>query len=109
GSPTASSNLMTISSTTAARHGTSSSTSPGGSCPSDCANGRTGFDQRDLVLLGPSGRSGLALQSRFEGSFASECFTTLPFAFAALVRETAAIRLPCPGKRCRNQMDVVIR
>jgi hypothetical protein len=35
----------------AARRGTSSSTSPGGSCPSDCAIGRTGSDQWDLVLL----------------------------------------------------------
>ena len=32
-------------STTAARHGTSSSISHGASCPSDCANGRTGSDQ----------------------------------------------------------------
>jgi hypothetical protein len=33
------------------RHGTSSSTSLGASCPSDCANGPTGSDQWDLVLL----------------------------------------------------------
>ena len=39
----------TISSTTAARHGTSSSTSLGGSCPLVCANGRTGSDKRELV------------------------------------------------------------
>jgi hypothetical protein len=32
------------------RHGTSSSTSLGASCPSDCANGPTGSDQWDLVL-----------------------------------------------------------
>ena len=51
GSRTASSNPTTISSTTAARHGTSSSINPGGSCPSDCANGRTGSDQWDSVLL----------------------------------------------------------
>jgi hypothetical protein len=51
GSPTASSNPTTISSTTAARHGTSSSISLGASCPSDCANGRTGSDQWDLVLV----------------------------------------------------------
>ncbi len=31
------------------RHGTSSSTSLGASCPSDCANGPTGSDQWDLV------------------------------------------------------------
>jgi hypothetical protein len=30
--------------------GTSSSISPGESCPSDCANGRTGSDQWDSVL-----------------------------------------------------------
>src|SRR5262249_12152975 len=40
----------TISSTTAATLGTSSSISPGASCPSDCANGRTGSDQWELVL-----------------------------------------------------------
>src|SRR5207247_4869944 len=32
------------------RHGTSSSTSLGASCPSDCANGPTGSDQWDLVF-----------------------------------------------------------
>src|SRR5437660_12826536 len=32
------------------RHGTSSSTKLGASCPSDCANGPTGSDQWDLVL-----------------------------------------------------------
>jgi DDE superfamily endonuclease len=48
-SPTASSNPTTISSTTVVRHGTSSSTSLGASCPSDCANGPMGSDQWDLV------------------------------------------------------------
>jgi hypothetical protein len=48
---TASSNPATISSTTAARHGTSSSTSLGGSGPLVCANGRTGFDKRELALV----------------------------------------------------------
>src|SRR5262245_65387404 len=38
----------TISSTIAATLGTSSSISPGASCPSDCANGRTGSDQWEL-------------------------------------------------------------
>ena len=38
------------SSTTAAKPGTSSPTSPGSSCPSDCATGRMGSDQWDLVL-----------------------------------------------------------
>jgi hypothetical protein len=33
------------------RHGTSSSTSLGASCPLDCANGPTGSDQWDLVLI----------------------------------------------------------
>src|SRR5258708_3488509 len=50
GSPTASSNPTTISSTIVVRHGTSSSTSLGASCPSDCANGPTGSNQWDLVL-----------------------------------------------------------
>jgi DDE superfamily endonuclease len=50
GSPIASSNPTTISSTIAVRPGTSSSISPGESCPSDCANGRTGSDQWDSVL-----------------------------------------------------------
>src|SRR5262245_33306824 len=50
GSRTASSNPTTISSTIAATLGTSSSISPGASCPSDCANGRTGSDQWELVL-----------------------------------------------------------
>src|SRR5260370_253905 len=50
GSPTASSNPTTISSTIVVRHGTSSSTSLGASCPSDCANGRTSSDQWDSVL-----------------------------------------------------------
>src|SRR5262245_32367666 len=49
GSPTASSNPTTISSTIVVRHGTSSSISLGASCPSDCANGPTGSDQWDLV------------------------------------------------------------
>ena len=39
----------TTSSITAATPGTSSSTSPGASCPSGCASGRTGSDQRVLV------------------------------------------------------------
>jgi hypothetical protein len=39
------SNRTTISSITAAPPGTSSSISPGASCPSDCANGRTGSNQ----------------------------------------------------------------
>src|SRR5262245_44603804 len=51
GSPTASSNPTTISSTIVVRHGTSSSISLGASCPSDCANGPTGSDQWDLVLV----------------------------------------------------------
>src|SRR3974390_2812658 len=51
GSRTASSNPTTILSTTAARLGTSSSTNHGASCPSDCANGPTGSDQWDLVLV----------------------------------------------------------
>src|SRR5262249_1973110 len=51
GSPTASSNPTTISSTIVVRHGTSSSISLGASCPSDCANGPTGSDQWDLVLI----------------------------------------------------------
>src|SRR5262249_4707796 len=50
GSRTASSNPTTISSTIAATLGTSSSISPGASCPLDCANGRTGSDQAELVL-----------------------------------------------------------
>jgi len=45
----ASANPTTISSTIVARPGTSSSISPGASCPSDCANGPTGSDQWDLV------------------------------------------------------------
>jgi hypothetical protein len=45
------SNPTTISSITAVWPGTSSSISPGASCPSDYANGRTGSDQWDLVLL----------------------------------------------------------
>src|SRR6516162_11520969 len=51
GSRTASSNPTTISSTIAVTLGTSSSISPGASCPSDCANGRTGSDQWELVLV----------------------------------------------------------
>ena len=51
GSPTAFSNPTTISSTIVVRHGTSSSTSLGASCPLDCANGPTGSDQWDLVLV----------------------------------------------------------
>ena len=47
---TASSNPTTTSSIIAATHGTSSSTNRGASCPSDCAIGRMGFDQRGLVL-----------------------------------------------------------
>src|SRR5438034_8696989 len=43
-------NPTTISSTIVVRHGTSSSTSLGASCPSDCAKGPTGSDHWDLVL-----------------------------------------------------------
>jgi hypothetical protein len=49
GSRTASSAAMTTSSITAATPGTGSSSSPGPSCPSDCATGLFGSDQRDLV------------------------------------------------------------
>ena len=45
-----SSNPSTTSSTTVATLGTSSSISPGGSCPLDCANGPMRYDQRVLVL-----------------------------------------------------------
>jgi len=51
GSQIASSNPTTISSTIAVRPGTSSSISHGASCPSDCANGRTGSNHWDLVLV----------------------------------------------------------
>ena len=49
GCRTASSNLTMISSTTAVWRGTSSSISPGASCPSDYANGHMGSDQWHLV------------------------------------------------------------
>src|SRR5205814_5235251 len=52
GGPAGSSNLPPHLSTIAVRHGTSSSISLGASCPSDCANGPTGSDQWDLVLVG---------------------------------------------------------
>src|SRR5438270_5506929 len=42
---------MTTSSITAALPGTASSTSRGQSCPSACAIGHIGPDQRDLVLI----------------------------------------------------------
>jgi hypothetical protein len=42
GCQTGFSGLMTTSSTIAAKPGTSSSRNPGASCPSECANGRTG-------------------------------------------------------------------
>src|SRR5438045_8606345 len=42
---------MTTSSITAALPGTASSTSRGQSCPSACAIGHIGPDQRDLVLV----------------------------------------------------------
>src|SRR6516162_7262039 len=61
GSPTASSNPTMISSTIVVRHGTSSSTSLGASCPSDCANGPTGSDQWDLVLANLGARDGFLL------------------------------------------------
>src|SRR5262245_4609847 len=51
GSRTESSNPTTISSTIAATLGTSWSISPGASCPLDCANGRTGSDQGELVSI----------------------------------------------------------
>jgi DDE superfamily endonuclease len=60
---TASSNLTTISSTTAVWRGISSSISPGESCPSDCANGRTGSDQWDSILLAPSASARLLTES----------------------------------------------
>src|SRR5262249_6591343 len=61
GSPTASSNPTTISSTIVVRHGTSSSISLGASCPSDCANGPTGSDQWDLVSIRSNEPHSLAL------------------------------------------------
>jgi len=42
-------NPTTISSTIVVQLGTGSATNPGASCPSDCANGRTGSDQWDSV------------------------------------------------------------
>src|SRR5262249_13242665 len=68
GSPTASSNPTTISSTIVVRHGTSSSISLGASCPSDCANGPTGSDQWDLVLVH---KQKLGLIDRRQGYFLS--------------------------------------
>ena len=63
GSRTASSNPTTTFSTTAASPGTSSSTCPGKSSPSEQESGPIGRDQRDLVALVEmrifSGRSGL--------------------------------------------------
>ena len=44
--------IFASSSAIAATPGTSSSISPGASCPSACASGRTGSDQRRLVLVG---------------------------------------------------------
>jgi DDE superfamily endonuclease len=49
GCRTGSSDPTTRSSSIAARLGTSSSTSPGRSCRSECATGHTGSDQRTLV------------------------------------------------------------
>src|SRR6185437_5582616 len=58
-----------ISSTIAVRLGTSSSISPGASCPSDCANGRTGSNHWDLVLdpgrMPPNDRPALVGSIRF--------------------------------------------
>ena len=54
GCPTVCSTTSTLSSTTAATHGTSWRLSPGLSCPSACAIGPIGSDQRDLVLEKPS-------------------------------------------------------
>src|SRR5208283_1763068 len=49
GCPIASFTPSPTSSTTAVTPGTSSSISPGASCPSDCAIGHTGSDHRALV------------------------------------------------------------
>ena len=49
GSRTGSSNPTTTSSPSASTHGTTSSTDRGRSCPSECANGPMGEDQRRLV------------------------------------------------------------
>src|SRR5829696_7298414 len=51
GSRTACSPRTVRSSTTAALLGPSSPTSPGASCPSGCATGHIGSDQRDLVFI----------------------------------------------------------
>src|SRR5262249_4380011 len=75
GSPTASSNPTTISSTIVVRHGTSSSTSLGASCPSDCANGPTGSDQWDLVLRVPASRVRVPNGRRL--LLTHECYTRL--------------------------------
>jgi hypothetical protein len=66
GSPIASSNPTMTSSTIVVTPGTSSSISHGGSCPSDCENGHTGFNQRDLILGGSPGFSRIALQPLVE-------------------------------------------
>src|SRR5918998_1052613 len=50
GCRSASSTPTRRSSTIAATPGISSSISPGSSCPSDCANGLIGSEQRDVVL-----------------------------------------------------------
>src|SRR5205814_9928948 len=80
GSPTASSDPMTTSSITAALPGTASSTSRGQSCPSACAIGHIGPDQRDLVLR---------LISVYEPPTALVCPPARPD-----TRPVAAIRLP---------------
>src|SRR5215210_5577937 len=49
GSATGSSPLTTTSSSGVVTPGTASSSSPGRSCPSDCANARVGYDQCRLV------------------------------------------------------------
>ena len=62
GCPTVCSTTSTLSSTTAATHGTSWRLSPGLSYPSACAIGPIGSDQRDLVLMARwSDRTGVSL------------------------------------------------
>src|SRR5437764_2579742 len=53
---------MTTSSITAALPGTASSTSRGQSCPSVCAIGHIGPDQRDLVLVQKGGWTSLGIE-----------------------------------------------
>src|SRR5947208_14021646 len=86
---------MTTSSITAALPGTASSTSRGQSCPSACAIGHIGPDQRDLVLerYEPDGQPGDLAKMEEKSPMHLFRFFTLLFTFSLMAFEASMAQI----------------